>query len=110
MVGASVAVMESPLVVPCAARRFSRGPAAPGPPGPTGRLAPLAGAAPARLAGTTTAWGRHVDTSTSARPVDVVVVGAGFSGLYLLHRLRGQGLTTQAFEAAADVGGTWWWN
>ncbi len=51
-----------------------------------------------------------MDTSTSGRPVDVVVVGAGFSGLYLLHRLRGMGLTTQAFEAAADVGGTWWWN
>jgi cyclohexanone monooxygenase len=42
--------------------------------------------------------------------VDVVVVGAGFSGLYLLHKLRGMGLTAVAFEAGADVGGTWYWN
>ncbi len=42
--------------------------------------------------------------------VDAVVVGAGFAGMYLLHRLRGQGLTVQVIEAAADVGGTWWWN
>ena len=38
--------------------------------------------------------------------VDVVVVGAGFSGLYLLHRLRQLGFSTRAFDAAADVGGT----
>jgi len=42
--------------------------------------------------------------------VDVVVVGAGFSGLYLLHRLRGLGLSTVVFEAGTDVGGTWYWN
>ena len=42
--------------------------------------------------------------------VDVVVVGAGFSGLYLLHRLRQLGFSTRAFDAAADVGGTWYWN
>ncbi|MGD0108017.1 MAG: NAD(P)-binding protein [Rhodopila sp.] len=42
--------------------------------------------------------------------VDVVVVGAGFAGLYLLHRLRGAGMTARCFEAAADVGGTWYWN
>ncbi len=42
--------------------------------------------------------------------VDAVVVGAGFAGMYLLHRLRGQGLTVQVVEAASDVGGTWWWN
>jgi cyclohexanone monooxygenase len=46
------------------------------------------------------------------RPVetDVVVVGAGFAGLYLLHRLRGLGLATRVFEQAAGVGGTWYWN
>ena len=48
--------------------------------------------------------------TTIEREVDAVVVGAGFSGLYMLHRLRGLGLTTQVFDAAADVGGTWWWN
>ncbi len=42
--------------------------------------------------------------------VDVIVVGAGFSGLYLLHKLRALGLRTRVFEAAGDVGGTWYWN
>ncbi len=42
--------------------------------------------------------------------VDAVIVGAGFSGLYLLHRFRALGLSTRVFEAASDVGGTWYWN
>jgi cation diffusion facilitator CzcD-associated flavoprotein CzcO/acetyl esterase/lipase len=42
--------------------------------------------------------------------VDVVVVGAGFAGLYLMHRLRALGLTARGFEAADDIGGTWYWN
>jgi cation diffusion facilitator CzcD-associated flavoprotein CzcO len=42
--------------------------------------------------------------------VDVVVIGAGFAGLYALHRFRSDGLTVQAFEAADDVGGVWYWN
>ena len=42
--------------------------------------------------------------------VDVVVGGTGFAGLYLLHRLRGLGFSTRAFESADDVGGTWYWN
>jgi cation diffusion facilitator CzcD-associated flavoprotein CzcO len=42
--------------------------------------------------------------------VDVVVVGAGFSGMYLLHKLRAMGLTAVVFEAGTDVGGTWYWN
>jgi len=41
---------------------------------------------------------------------DVVVVGAGFAGLYAVHKLRGQGLSVQAFERGGDVGGTWYWN
>ncbi|BBY56387.1 NAD(P)/FAD-dependent oxidoreductase [Mycobacterium koreense] len=41
---------------------------------------------------------------------DVVVVGAGFGGLYALHKLRGQGLSVRVFEAAPDVGGTWYFN
>jgi cyclohexanone monooxygenase len=40
----------------------------------------------------------------------VVVVGAGFAGLYLLHRLRSLGLGTVVFEAGGDVGGTWYHN
>jgi len=45
-----------------------------------------------------------------ARQVDAVVVGAGFAGLYMLHRLRGLGLSAQGFEAGDGVGGTWYWN
>jgi cation diffusion facilitator CzcD-associated flavoprotein CzcO len=42
---------------------------------------------------------------------DAVVVGAGFSGLYALHRLRdGLGMSVRVVEAAGDVGGTWFWN
>jgi len=44
------------------------------------------------------------------REVDVVVVGAGFAGLYMLHKLRQQGLAVQVFEAGDGVGGTWYWN
>src|SRR5258708_9194657 len=43
-------------------------------------------------------------------PIDAVIVGAGFAGLYMLHRLRGLGLSVRVYEAAGDVGGTWWWN
>jgi cyclohexanone monooxygenase len=49
-------------------------------------------------------------TSPVPSSVDVVVVGAGFSGMYLLHKLRGLGLSTVVFEAGTDVGGTWYWN
>src|SRR6478736_8459382 len=46
----------------------------------------------------------------TTQQVDVAVVGAGFAGLYLLHRLRKAGLTTVVLEEARDVGGTWYWN
>src|SRR5579862_7201354 len=42
--------------------------------------------------------------------VDAVIVGAGFAGLYMLHRLRGLGLSARVYESAAGVGGTWYWN
>ena len=42
--------------------------------------------------------------------VDALIVGAGFAGLYMLHRLRGLGLSCQVLERADDVGGTWYWN
>src|SRR5437899_12324227 len=48
--------------------------------------------------------------SGEPRSVDVVVVGAGFAGLYMLHKLRGRGWTAQGFEAGSGVGGTWYWN
>src|ERR1700735_5584541 len=42
--------------------------------------------------------------------VDAVIVGAGFAGLYMLHKLRGLGLSVRIFEAGERVGGTWYWN
>src|SRR5580704_1002198 len=41
---------------------------------------------------------------------DAVVVGAGFAGLYMLHRLRGLGFTVRVYEGGGGVGGTWYWN
>jgi cyclohexanone monooxygenase len=41
---------------------------------------------------------------------DVVVVGAGFAGMYMLHKLRGLGLSARVYEQGGDVGGTWYWN
>ena len=49
--------------------------------------------------------------SRPAVDVEAVVIGAGFSGLYMLHRLRNvMGLTVRLFEAGDGVGGTWYWN
>jgi cyclohexanone monooxygenase/acetone monooxygenase len=42
--------------------------------------------------------------------LDAVVLGAGVAGLYQLYQLREQGLRVRAFDAASDVGGTWYWN
>jgi cyclohexanone monooxygenase len=50
-------------------------------------------------------------TAQSTREhVDVLVVGAGLSGLYILYCLRERGLSARAFEAGSGVGGTWYWN
>src|ERR1700733_11468868 len=46
----------------------------------------------------------------STNRFDAVIVGAGFAGLYMLHRLRGLGFSAQIIEAADGVGGTWYWN
>ncbi|MDA1074912.1 MAG: NAD(P)/FAD-dependent oxidoreductase [Proteobacteria bacterium] len=49
--------------------------------------------------------------AAGVRQLDVAIVGAGFSGLYMLHRIRDLlKLETQVFEAADGVGGTWYWN
>src|SRR5215212_3639374 len=48
--------------------------------------------------------------STPAKAYDVVVVGAGFAGMYMLHKLRGLGLSVRVYEQGGDVGGTWYWN
>lgn len=48
--------------------------------------------------------------SAAVGTVDAVVVGAGFAGLYMLHKLRSEGFSVQGFETGSDVGGTWFWN
>jgi cation diffusion facilitator CzcD-associated flavoprotein CzcO len=49
-------------------------------------------------------------TSASKADFDVIVIGAGISGMQQLYLLRNEGLRVQAFEAGSDVGGTWYWN
>jgi cyclohexanone monooxygenase len=41
---------------------------------------------------------------------DVIIIGAGFGGMYALHRLRKLGFSARVLEAADGVGGTWYWN
>ncbi len=41
---------------------------------------------------------------------DVIVIGAGVSGLYTLYKLRELGLSARVFEAGTGIGGTWYWN
>ncbi len=50
------------------------------------------------------------ETRTTQPDCDVVVVGAGFAGIYALWRARQRGLRARGFERASDVGGTWFWN
>lgn len=45
-----------------------------------------------------------------AKQFDVLIVGAGFAGMYMLHRVRELGLTARVFESGSGVGGTWYWN
>ncbi|MBO6656172.1 MAG: NAD(P)/FAD-dependent oxidoreductase [Pseudomonadales bacterium] len=48
--------------------------------------------------------------ASSTEQFDAVIVGAGFAGMYLLHRLRELNLSARIYEAGNDVGGTWYWN
>ncbi len=48
---------------------------------------------------------------STEHPLDAVVIGAGFGGIYMLHKLRNElGLKTRAFEKGGGVGGTWYFN
>lgn len=47
---------------------------------------------------------------TTPATVDVAIVGAGFAGMYMLHRARSAGFTAVVFERGSGVGGTWYWN
>ncbi len=53
---------------------------------------------------------RPLDASEATATYDVMIVGAGFAGMYLLHKLRGLGFTARVYDAAGGVGGTWYWN
>ncbi|MCM3766222.1 NAD(P)/FAD-dependent oxidoreductase [Neobacillus niacini] len=50
------------------------------------------------------------ETHVKLSNFDAVVVGAGFAGMYMLHRLREAGFSTRVFESGAGVGGVWYWN
>ena len=47
---------------------------------------------------------------SGVKRVDVVVVGAGFGGMYAIYKYRTMGLSVQGFEAGGSVGGVWYWN
>lgn len=46
----------------------------------------------------------------AAEVLDILIVGAGFNGIYQLHRLRQEGFKVRLFEAGHDLGGIWYWN
>lgn len=50
------------------------------------------------------------DSTPDTTTLDAVVIGAGVAGLYQLHQLRELGLNVRGYDAASDVGGTWYWN
>ncbi|MFF0492110.1 flavin-containing monooxygenase [Nocardia sp. NPDC004068] len=51
-----------------------------------------------------------ISTTPEVREIDAVVVGAGFAGLHMLHKLRGLGLSVRVYEASDGIGGTWYRN
>ncbi|MEJ0064881.1 MAG: NAD(P)/FAD-dependent oxidoreductase [Caulobacteraceae bacterium] len=54
--------------------------------------------------------GSKFERAPKCGEIDAVVVGAGFGGMYMLHKLRELGVSAQGFEAGDGVGGTWYWN
>jgi len=53
--------------------------------------------------GSTDTYARNLET-------DVLIVGAGFGGIYLMHKLRQEGFKCKIYEAGKDIGGIWHWN
>src|SRR5918998_544751 len=54
---------------------------------------------------------RQAGVEEQVTDFDAVIVGAGFSGLYMLHKLRNEmGLSARVLEAGGGIGGTWYWN
>src|SRR4051794_21542102 len=54
--------------------------------------------------------GRALIPKAMTANLDAVIIGAGFAGMYMLHRLRGKGFSARVIEAGKGVGGTWYWN
>jgi len=52
----------------------------------------------------------NTKSKSEAASFDAIIVGAGFAGMYMLHKLRGLGLSAKVLEAGEGVGGTWYWN
>ena len=52
----------------------------------------------------------EAQSDRKVQSADAIVVGAGFAGLYMVHRLRSAGFSVLGLEAAGNVGGTWYWN
>src|SRR6266566_10121786 len=80
-------------------------------------MLPIESASADRMSGGRAMSARHEEqpkarATAAARsgPYDAIVIGAGISGMYQLHRLRGLGLSVRVFEAGDGVGGTWYWN
>ena len=48
--------------------------------------------------------------TSSPKNLDALIVGSGFSGLYMLHKLKSMNMNVLSIEEASDVGGTWYWN
>ncbi len=52
----------------------------------------------------------HTRRDGATEHYDAIIIGAGVSGMYALHHLRGMGLSVRAYDGAPSVGGTWWYN
>ena len=52
----------------------------------------------------------HLQQDAATEHYDAVIIGAGVSGMYALHHLRGMGLSVRAYDGAPRIGGTWWYN
>ncbi len=57
-----------------------------------------------------TSQGQAPRNSGAIEHYDVVIIGAGVSGMYALHHLREMGLSVRVYDGASDIGGTWWYN
>ena len=62
------------------------------------------------MSATTAPAPRASDGNATPGDLDAIIIGAGMSGMYQLHRLRELGMKVRVLEAGTGVGGTWYWN